>query len=156
MTAPPPALHNAHTIEYAVVDQTVTFEQRHTLNVGGEWLGEVTNLAICRNLDEATFMVFHCDNEWNVLGVAAGYNSAEDAKVKTESSYHGLAAKWLPTGYSLEDAKAYGAELFNDRECSFCGRRPPDCHSMAGDLVRICNYCVDEFYQAMHENFKGN
>lgn len=66
MTMPPPALDCAHAIEYAIVDDTVKFQQRHTLNVGGEWLGEVPHLVICRNFDEAEFMVFHCNQEWNV------------------------------------------------------------------------------------------
>ena len=101
-------------------------------------------------------MVFHCDSDWNVLGVAAGYTTTEEEKVRTECSYHGLAAKWLPTGYTLDDAISHGAKQFNDQECSFCGRTPPRCQSMAGDLVRICNYCVDEFHEVMHRDSTGS
>jgi len=72
MNRPPPALDCAHVIEFAATDETVTFEQRKTLNVGGEWLGEVPNLAICQNLNQTEFMVFHCNHAWEVLGVAAG------------------------------------------------------------------------------------
>ena len=150
MTAPPPALDCAQAIEYAIVDAGVAFEQRHTLNVGGEWLGEVPRLAICRNLDESEFMVFHCDTEWNVLGVAAGYNSVEEAKAKTERSYRGLASRWVATGYSREEAQKNIAAIFKGHECSFCGRLPPEYQSAVGDAVRICNHCIDEFHEAIH------
>jgi len=149
MTVPPPALDCAHTIEYAIVDDTVAFEQRHTLNVGGEWLGPVPKLAICRNLDETELVVFHCDTEWNVLGVAAGYNSVEDAKAKIERSYHGLASRWISSGYSRDEAASYVAEQFKGEECSFCGRSPLQCQSIVtGKTARICNHCVDKYYQA--------
>ena len=153
MTLPPPALACAHAIAYAIVGDAVTFEQRHTLNVGGEWLGQVSNLAVCQNLEEAEFMVFHCDSEWNVLGVAAGYNTAEEAKVKVERSYHGIATKWMSTGYSREQATNYVAEQFKDQECSFCGRTPLQYQSIAGRAVRICNHCVDGFHEVMHGEF---
>lgn len=70
---PPPALDCAHVVEFAVLDETVVFEQRKTLNVGGEWLGQVPCLAICQNLDETEFLIFYCDLNWETLGVAAGY-----------------------------------------------------------------------------------
>ena len=151
MTAPPPTLDCAHAIEFAVVDDAVNFEQRHTLNVGGEWLGAVPQLAICRNLDETQVMVFHCDSEWNVLGVAAGYDSVSEAKSKVERSYHGISAKWRATGHTLEDARKYLAEQFQGQECSFCGKWPLHFQSCIGDKVRICNHCVDEFHAIIHE-----
>jgi hypothetical protein len=154
VTVPPPTLDCAHAIEYAIVDDSVAFEQRHTLNVGGQWLDEVPRLAICRNLDEAEFMVFHCDAEWNVLGVAAGYRSVEEAKAKTERSYRGLSSKWTATGYSREEAQKYLAEVFKDDKCSFCGRLPPEYQSAVGDTVRICNQCIDEFHEAIHSERK--
>lgn len=150
MSLPPPALDSAHAIEYALVDDSVTFEQRHTLNVAGEWLGPVRRLAICQNFDETQFMVFHCDREWNVLGVAAGYKSVEEAKAKTERSYHGISTKWQPTGHSREEAAKYVADRLKGHECSFCGRTPHQYESCVGDSVRICNHCIDEFHAAIH------
>jgi hypothetical protein len=152
MNRPPPALDCAHVIEFAATDETVTFEQRKTLNVGGEWLGEVPHLAICRNLDETEFMVFHCNHAWEVLGVAAGYGSIEEAKEKTERSYHGITAKWVASGYLREDAVKYIEEQFKDQNCSFCGRTPLQYEAIAGDALRICNHCVDSFYEIMHRS----
>ena len=150
MSAPPPALDCAHVLEYAIVDATVQFEQRRTLNVGGEWLGEVPRLAVCQNFDEAEFMVFHCDSDWNVLGVAAGYNSADEARAATERSYHGLSSKWQPSRHSREEAILYVTKQFKDQECSFCGRFPLQYRCVIGDAVRICNHCVDEFHETIH------
>jgi hypothetical protein len=154
MAMPPRVLDCAHAIEYAIVDGSVTFEQRHTLNVGGEWLGEVAQLAICRNLDETELMVFHCDRDWNVLGVAAGFDSIDEAKAKTERSYRGLRQKWVSTGYSRDDAASYLADHFKDVKCSFCGRLPMQYQSIVGTKVRICNHCVEEFHDALHREFK--
>ena len=151
MTVPPPALDCAHAIEYAIADDGVRFEQRHTLNVDGEWLGAVPRLAICQNFDETQFMVFHCDAEWNVLGVAAGYNSVTEAKSSTERSYHGLSEKWMQTGHTREAAEKYVADRFKGWECSFCGRLPPQYEHLVGDKVRICNHCIDEFHQEIHQ-----
>jgi hypothetical protein len=150
MSRPPPALDSAQVIEYAVTDETVTFEQRKTLNVGGQWLGEVSNLAVCRNLDETEFMVFHCNHEWEVLGVAAGYSSMDEAKERTERSYHGITAKWVASGYSRDDAVKYVEAKFKDQSCSFCGRTPLQFKAIVGDAVRICNHCIDSFYDAVH------
>ena len=150
MSAPPPALHSTHAIEYAIVDDNIRFEQRHTLNVGGEWLGAVPRLAICQDLHRPEFLVFHCDADWNVLGVAAGYESIAAAKAKVERSYHGLAGKWMPTGHTRVAAEEQVAESYKGWECSFCGRLPPEYEQLVGERVRICNHCVDEFHKAIH------
>jgi hypothetical protein len=150
MDKPPPTLDCAQVIEFAIVDNTVTFEQRNTLNVDGKWLGEVPGLAICRNLDEAEFMLFHCDHHWQVLGVAAGYGSVEEARAKAERSYHGISAKWVASGYTREEASKYLEAQFEDQSCSFCGRTPLQFEAIAGDSVRICNHCVDSFHEIMH------
>lgn len=152
MKRPPPTLDCAQVIEFAITDESVKFEQRYTLNVGGEWLGEVPNLAICKNLDESKYMVFHCNADWEVLGVAAGYVSAQEAREKVERSYHGLKGKWIPSEYTREEAEKYVRERFKNERCSFCGRIPPEFQMVIGEDVRICNHCVDSFYQIMHES----
>lgn len=150
MSRPPPALDCAYVIEYAVTDESVTFEQRCTLNVGGEWLGEVPNLALCQNLDGTEFMVLHCNPDWAVVGVAAGYGSIQEAKDRTERSYHGITQKWIASRYSREEAAKYVERQLRDRSCSFCGRTPLQFEAVVGEVVRICNHCVDSFYEAMH------
>lgn len=150
MSSPPPTLDCARVLEYAVADESVAFEQRYTLNVDGEWVGRVAKLAICQSLNEQELLVFHCTDAWDVVGVAAGYETVDEAKERLECSYHGLASKWQPAGYSRGEAEAYVADQLKDQECSFCGRTPLQFRSVAGDTVRICNHCVDEFHELMH------
>ncbi|MDH5641903.1 MAG: hypothetical protein OEY28_11470 [Nitrospira sp.] len=152
MNRPPPALDCAHVIEYAVNDEEVTFEQRYTLNVGGEWLSEVSNLAICQNFGETEFMVFYCNSEWETFGVAAGYGTVQEAKERIERSYHGITSKWVASGYSRDEAVKYVERQLKDQSCSFCGRTPLQFQAVAGGVVRICNICVDSFYQTMHDS----
>lgn len=150
MTRPPPALGCARVLEYAIVDSSIVFRQRRTLNVDGKWVGKVARLAICQNLDDEELLVFHCTDNWDVVGVAAGYKIVAEAKEEVERSYRGLASKWNVAGYSRDEAVAYVGEQFKDRQCSFCGRTPLQVQSIVGDAVRICNRCIDEFHDLMH------
>ncbi|HEX6826959.1 MAG TPA: ClpX C4-type zinc finger protein, partial [Nitrospiraceae bacterium] len=64
------------------------------------------------------------------------------------------AGKWTSSGYSKADAARHVAEQFKNQECTFCGRTPLQYKSVAGDAVRICNHCVDEFHEVMHREFE--
>ena len=152
MSYPPPIIAGLYVLEYAHVDETVVFSQRKTLNVSGEWLGRVPNLAICQPFDSREFMVQHCSVEWEPLGIAAGYNSVIEAKNSTERSYTGISEKWNLSNYNIEKEKIkYEAELKNS-SCSFCGRTILQITAMVGDEVRICNHCIDEFHEAIHQD----
>lgn len=147
---PPPAIACAHVIEYAIVDDTVTFQQLGTLFVDGVLLGRVPTIAICQNLDEETFMIFHCSAEWEVLGVVADCASLIDAKQKVERMYPGISAKWLSTRYTRDAATRYVESIFKGEECSFCSRIPPQFdRAYTRNNVNICNHCIDEFYSLL-------
>lgn len=146
----PPVIAGLYVRAFAYVDKTVQFEQRNTLNVGGQWLGRVPCLAICEPFDEAEILIQHCDNRWNPLGIAAGYKSVGEAKERIERSYHGITEKWRPQRITKKKARAlYQAEL-KAEACSFCGRTPLEFTAVVGSKVRICNHCVDSFHEAMH------
>ena len=66
---PPPVLHGARVLAYAVVDSSVQYTERQALYVDGELLGAVPRLAICQNIGVEDVMVLHCDGEWNVVAV---------------------------------------------------------------------------------------
>jgi hypothetical protein len=148
---PPPALDCARVIEFAVIDKTVHFEQQGCLIVDGKIVGRVPNIAICQNLDESTLMIFHCDADWNVLGIQADYRSLQEAKSKLEKSYVGLApTAWICTAFSIEDAVEYIRNIFSGEECSFCGRVPPQINRIISkNKVRICNLCIVEFWSQL-------
>ena len=79
-TSPDIVLNSTRVIAYALVDETVTYNERGNFFVDGKSLGAVPKLAICQNLDEEDIMIFHCDNEWNVLGATGGNRTVEEAK----------------------------------------------------------------------------
>ncbi len=151
---PSPVLHCARVLSYVEIDDSVTYTERACFFVGGKLLGRVPRLAICQYLDETEILVFHCDNEWNLLGAQGGFHSVEEAKARVERSYAGLMNKWTDTSVTESEAREYLEEAFSDKKCSFCGRWPTKVKQMIGEDVRICNHCVDEFYGMLHKNDK--
>jgi ClpX C4-type zinc finger len=152
MQAPPPVLAGLHVVAYAEADDSVVFEQRHTLNVDGKWLGRVPYLAVCQEFDTLEYAVQHCTDEWDLLGIAAGYKSADDAKAAIERTYHGLGAKWILAATSFEEARALDEADMLASACSFCGKTPRQVQIIIGDEVRICGECVDGFHTAIHRS----
>jgi hypothetical protein len=146
----PPFIAGLYVLAFAYVDRSVRFEQRHTLNVDGKWLGRVPCLALCEPFDKAGMLIQHCDKNWYPLGIEAGYKSIQDAKKRVERSYHGITAKWTKQSVPKKGARAlYQAELKSE-SCSFCGRTPLQFTAVVGSKVRICNHCVDKFHEALH------
>jgi|SRR5450830_449212 len=92
---PSAILDSAKVLAFAIVDESVTYINHKTLYVDGELLGVVPKLAICQNEGEIELMVFHCDNDWNVLGVTAEHWSIGEAIEYTERAYKGLSEKWV-------------------------------------------------------------
>src|SRR5438445_13693576 len=71
---PPRVLANARVLEYAVLDESVTYSGHSSLFVGNineglKELGPVPCLAIAQDLKTGEIMLLHCDEEWDVLGV---------------------------------------------------------------------------------------
>jgi hypothetical protein len=150
--APPPVLAGFYVVAYAEADDSVTFEQRRTLNVDGNWLGRVPYLAICQEFDAPRFAVQHCTSDWAPLGIAGGYGSAEEAREAIERSYHGISGKWVLGATSLDEARSLYEEQLRAEACSFCGKTPPQVTTMVGHTVRICGQCIDDFYDAIHND----
>jgi hypothetical protein len=152
--APPPVLDMARVIAYAFVDGSVQWTGRQTLFVNKEKLGPVPRLALCQNVsgDLRDILVFHCNEEWDVLGVS-GADTLEAAKASVERAYGGITAKWIETGVTEEAAIAWMREHTKDMSCSFCDRVPGDFEQLIeskSGTVRVCNYCVDDHYKAVH------
>jgi hypothetical protein len=111
MGSSPPVLANARVLEYALLDNSVTFSGRTLLSVDGKELGPVPCLAICQDLDSNDILLLHCDKDWNVLG-AACYPSIEAAKAKAEQIYPGVSACWKPTAFTEAKARDYLTQLW--------------------------------------------
>ncbi len=150
---PPPVLDCARVLEFAVVDDSVTFTGRLSLYVDGMPLGAVPKLAICENMggNPETFL-FHCDAEWNVLG-ASVHPSAEVARARAENAYAGISGKWHTSTYSSEEAQKFLSESWGNHRCAFCGKTPDQVHALLEGRTgaRICDLCVEELRKALHE-----
>jgi ribosomal protein L37AE/L43A len=97
-------------------------------------------------------LVISCGVDWEPLGIAAGFESVDEARKKTERLYRGISGKWLPSKLNMQKAKEmYEAEL-EAESCSFCGRTMLQVTAMIGEQVRICNHCIDKFYATIRNN----
>src|SRR5579862_1581196 len=120
MEMPAPVVGGLYVVAYAHVDDSVQFEHTFTLDVDGRWLGAVPNLAICQEFETRKYAVQHCTEEWEPVGIAAGFASLNEAKRRIENSYHGISAKWIEAPVTFDEARAlYEAEL-KAESCSFC------------------------------------
>ena len=55
-------------LEYAIVDSSVQFTGKLHLFHGDTRVGPVPGLAICRDSRMEELLLFHCDENWNVVG----------------------------------------------------------------------------------------
>ena len=154
---PPPVLANARVLEYAVLDEWVTYSGHSSLFVGNinEGLkepGPVACLAIAQDLKTGEIMLLHCDEEWDVLGRGGGYDSTAKAKTSAERAYHGVSSCWMDAKISHEEALKFRDEMWAEQRCSFCDKIPPDFNKMIErNNVRICDLCIAEFQKILAE-----
>jgi len=151
MNLPPPSVAAPlRVVAYACVDSSVRYLGNKTLYVDGELLGPVPCLAICHDPKTNEFSVAHCNNEWQLKGIAGGYPSSEKAKEAIERTYQGISGKWAETGYKEEDVARFLEESYAEYKCSSCGKRPDEVKSMVrSSTANICNECVVDFYKDM-------
>jgi hypothetical protein len=117
------------------------------LLVDGKPLEQVPRLAICATLGkDLGILLFHCDEEWNVLGASGGL-TIEATKERVEKNYPGTMARWVHMETTVEEALAYYDEQTGGEKCTFCGKRAFDAESwIKGSSAIICRGCVEEFY----------
>lgn len=159
MEVPPPYLYGLHIAEYAEADDSVDFEQRHWINVNGEWLGKVPCLAICRHFKSLEYAILFGTADWEYLAAAPGFDSIEKAKARIERSYHGISAKWVRSETTFEEAHALYKFDLQDDSCSFCNRPPLEMNRMVAtedNFARICDRCIDRYYKMIHRDDKPN
>lgn len=161
MKPPPIIAAGTRVLEYAVVAPPVRFTGKLQLYVGGALLGEVPRLAICESFDSDELILFHCDSDWNVLGIQAwntaegsGVSSVDDVKARAEKYYAGISSQWIAHGVSVEDARAYQESTVGQDRCSFCSRTMYDVKSLVEgkDGARICDLCITALNEEIHSN----
>ena len=156
MKAPSAVLGGLYVVAYAHVDDSVQFTQTYTLLVDGHWLGAVPNLAICQEFDSHEYAIQHCTEEWEPVGIAAGFESRAEAIRRIELSYHGIHAKWVNASITFEEAKVFHDTELRAESCSFCGKTPLEVSKMVAAMtpgeVKICNHCIDTFHASIHQD----
>jgi hypothetical protein len=144
--SPPPALDCARVLAFAILNDSIKHSGRTSLYVDGKELGPVPRLAICDAAPCSGVLLFHCDADWNVLGIA-GCGSVTAAKEDAEISYPGISACWVDVQVTPEEAERYLDEIFAGERCSFCNRRPDQLDKMISEnSARICNHCIEDFH----------
>jgi hypothetical protein len=140
-------------IAFASVAPPVEWSGKQTLFVGDELLGEVPKLAICKTIGGALtdYLLFHCDNDWNVLGVS-GAPSLDQVKNQAERAYKGISEYWIDANVSEEEAEKYIRNEFADTICSFCGRLPTETEGLVeSESARICYQCITDLHASINE-----
>ena len=162
---PPPIIDCAKVLLYAVNDDAVEYTDNLELHVGGEAgfkrIGELPYLAISETYNEPqTYLLMFCNEEWDVQGVIR-YTTIDEAKIKAERGYRGIAEKWCKSPYDEENINDFLRDEYEvDPKsewwkfyCSFCGKEDSKCGSVVrGKYASICKSCVLSFYEAFTEN----
>ena len=149
---PPPAIGSARLMSYAFVDD-IPYRRWGSLLSGDKLIEHVPQLAICLNLGKDIGpLLFHCDEEWNVLGVT-GRPTIDEAKARAARNYPGVEARWVDVNTSVDEALQYYDQETNGAKCTFCGKRPFEFTACveANDAI-ICRACVEEFYEEFQKD----
>ena len=137
-----------------MLDESVGYAgHSHLYRDRGE-VGPVPCLAICRDLRDGKTLLMHCDQNWNVLGVAA-YDSVLIAKERAEHIYPGVSNCWRESHVTEQELSAYLDTLWSNQQCSFCGKRPYQVEKfIEKDGKHICDECIAELYKALQKSPK--
>jgi len=101
VTPPAQILDDADLLAYAAVPASARFTGRLHLYHGGEPVGPVPYLAICRPHDSPGLFLVHCDESWDIVGIQAWNGpgvepilTIEEMKSQAEIFYEGLMESW--------------------------------------------------------------
>lgn len=104
--------------------------------------GESRALRSAKRRRREAFCLFHCTDDWSVLGCSA-HESVSEAKARAERVYKGVSTRWLDANVSREAAEAYLNDLFENERCSMCGKRADEVDSLVqSGSAWICNLCA--------------
>lgn len=140
--APPPAIGLEPVVEFAVV-RDCTFSGSSGLFVDGIELGAVPHLVIARAAQDGSWLLMHCDQEWNALGVS-GHQDLASAQRRAEQVYRGSSSCWRPTPHDAAARTRHRELLLEGLRCSRCRREPTEFRSLttADDGTQLCDDCA--------------
>lgn len=95
MKKPPIRLDDAIVLEWIVLQESNVETGKTSILHDGTLIGKPEAFAICRHEDDPTdFLVFYCDEEWQVLA-AAGHESIQQAKIQIEKGFSNTINNWV-------------------------------------------------------------
>lgn len=146
---PPPVIDAARVLQYAVLNESVKYSGHSMLFVDGKELGPVPCLAIGQDLKSTEVFLFHCNQDWMALGVAA-YKSVAEAKKKAEWIYPGVATRWSEAHFTEKEVSQYLDALWKGLHCAFCRKRPDEVEAIIEkNGITICDSCILELGQML-------
>ncbi|HEV2990980.1 MAG TPA: ClpX C4-type zinc finger protein [Candidatus Angelobacter sp.] len=149
---PPPVLHSARVLEYALLDKSVSYSGHSSVFVDGQELGPVPCLAVCQSLDDDAILLLHCTVDWSVLGVVE-YSSVAEAKNRTEHIYRGSSKLWIETHTTPQEAAQDLETIHDEPQCRFCGKGTNEIEQLVSkNHANICDLCITEFHQMLHDH----
>jgi len=149
---PSTVLDDCRVLSYAFIVPPISFSGHSSLFVNGTEIGPVPRLAIAEQLHYGDLLVLHCDIDWNVIGVAAGYKSVAKAKRQVERIYPGIRGAWVDSSISKRQALACERKMWKGHECSFCNKIPPQfTYHIKSKKATICDICIRKFYEIINK-----
>jgi hypothetical protein len=102
MHTPPEILDGAKVLEYAIVDGSVKYTDALHLFHGETRVGPSAALAICEDPSIDGLLLFHCAEDWSVLGAQiwneppeSTIRNVQEVKLKAERYYSGIGKRWV-------------------------------------------------------------
>lgn len=147
----PPALAGSRVLEFAILDKSIRYSGHSNLFRNDEEVGPVPKLAICEVRNQRSVYLFHCDDNWDILGTEV-CESADGAKLSAEQAYPGSSSLWINTGVTEQQADEYIRSIWGAQQCIFCRKTPvevPDRQFVQKGGAWICESCIRTSYDLL-------
>jgi hypothetical protein len=96
-TVPPAStLDGARVLRFAALN-SIQPSGKAVVLMNGAPIAQPSALALCQYEGECDVYVFHCAEDWSVLG-AARFESLQSALMSAEHGFPGVSAKWVDRG----------------------------------------------------------
>lgn len=142
---PPPMIDSAKLIQFADAGPPVLFTGIQCVYVDGKLIGSAPRLAICQQISDMAFLLYLCNEHWEVVAVVGG-DDVSSLISKAERWYQGINAKWVSSPYSDDEFQRYIEAERGDMRCSFCRRWDWEYSVLfSQDNCNICDICVKDF-----------
>ena len=152
---PPPTIGFYRVVEYAILDESISYHGHGGLFGGKKEVGPVPCLAICMVGKGPGVLLLHCNHDWTVRGISER-ESLGAARDFAEQIYPGVSSFWIDAHVTEEEAAKHLKELGNG-QCIFCKSALDGENSrfIQKNDVWICESCVKECYELLQSDIQS-